>query len=107
MIEDLTPAEVADRLQSDSPPTLLDVREDWERDTATISGSVHIPLGDLPSRVQELSEDDEIVVYCHHGGRSLQAAMWLSQQGYDDVANLDGGIDAWSREIDDSIPRYA
>lgn len=107
MIEDLTPAEVADRLASNSPPTLLDVREDWERDTATITGSVHIPLGELPSRVHELSEDDDIVVYCHHGGRSLQAALWLSQQGYDDVANLDGGIDAWSRQIDDSIPRYA
>jgi rhodanese-related sulfurtransferase len=106
VIEDLTPAEVAERIDSDSPPVLLDVREDWERDAATIPGSIHIPLGQLPVRVHELDEDDAIVVYCHHGGRSLQAAMWLEQQGYDQLANLDGGIDAWSRDVDHSIPRY-
>jgi sulfur-carrier protein adenylyltransferase/sulfurtransferase len=107
VIEDLTPSEVADRLASSLPPLLLDVRETWERDTATLPGSVHIPLGELPTRVGELPEDAEIVVYCHHGMRSLQAGMWLAQLGFDEVTNLAGGIDAWSREIDDSIPRYA
>jgi rhodanese-related sulfurtransferase len=107
VIEDLTPADVAARLDSDTPPLLVDVREDWERETAAIPGSVHIPLGELPTRLSDLPDDREIVLQCHHGGRSLQAALWLAQQGFDDVANLDGGIDAWSREIDDSIPRYS
>lgn len=106
MTDDLTPAQAADRLASDSPPLLLDVREDWERQVAAIPESVHIPLGELPGRLAELPETG-IIVYCHHGGRSLQAALWLEQQGFDDVANLDGGIDAWSRSIDDSIPRYS
>jgi rhodanese-related sulfurtransferase len=106
VIEDLAPAEVAERLASDSPPLLVDVRESWERDTAAIADSVHIPLGDLPTRVGELSEDASLVLYCHHGARSFQAGMWLAQQGHGSVANLTGGIDAWSRDIDDSIPRY-
>jgi sulfur-carrier protein adenylyltransferase/sulfurtransferase len=104
---DLTPADVADRLASDAPPTLVDVREDWERQVATIHPSVHIPLGELPARLSELPEDAELVLYCHHGARSLRAALWLEVQGFDDVGNLDGGIDAWSCEIDDTIPRYS
>jgi rhodanese-related sulfurtransferase len=107
VIHDLTPADVADRLASDTPPSLVDVREDWERETAAIPGSLHIPLGDLPARLHELPQDTAVVLYCHHGGRSLQAAMWLEAQGFDDIANLDGGIEAWSRELDDTIPRYS
>jgi sulfur-carrier protein adenylyltransferase/sulfurtransferase len=107
VISDLTPADVADRLASDTPPSLLDVREGWERETAAIPGSVHIPLGDLPARLHELPQDTELVLYCHHGSRSLQAAMWLEAQGFDALANLAGGIDAWSRDLDDSIPRYS
>jgi rhodanese-related sulfurtransferase len=107
VIDDLTPADVAARLDSDTPPLLIDVREDWERAIAAVSDSIHIPLGELPVRISELPEDRQLVIMCHHGGRSLQAAMWLEQQGFDEVANLDGGIDAWSREIDDDIPRYA
>jgi rhodanese-related sulfurtransferase len=106
VIEDLTPAEVAERLAADPPALLVDVREGWERDRATIAGSMHIPLGDLPARIGALPEDASIILYCHHGMRSAQAGMWLAQQGYDDVAHLEGGIDAWSRDRDDSIPRY-
>lgn len=83
------------------------MRERWERETAAIPGSLHIPLGELPARLDELPQDSDLIIYCHHGGRSSQAALWLEQQGYDEVANLDGGIDAWSRDIDDTIPRYS
>jgi rhodanese-related sulfurtransferase len=86
---------------------LVDVREDWEREAAAIPGTLHIPLGELPARLSELPEDRPIVLHCHHGGRSMQAATWIAHQGYDDVANLDGGIEAWSRDIDPTIPRYS
>lgn len=106
MIEDLTPNEVAERLSTDSPPLLVDVREDWERELAAIPGSIHIPMGQLPTRITELPTDREIVLTCHHGARSLQVAQWLEAQGYDELGNLEGGIDAWSEQVDPSIPRY-
>lgn len=106
MTADLTPQQVAERLDSDAPPLLLDVREDWERRAATIEGAVHIPLAEVPVRVEELPTDRDIVVYCHHGGRSRGAAEWLNHHGRPRVANLAGGIDAWSAQIDHTVPRY-
>lgn len=106
MIEDLTPGQVDERLDSDAPPLLLDVREDWEHEVASIAGSAHIPMGTVPDRVGELPTDRDIVVYCHHGSRSRAVAEWLAQRGIARVANLAGGIDAWSVEIDHEIPRY-
>ena len=85
---------------------LLDVREPDEYAHCKISGSVLIPLGELPARFSELPKDREIVVHCHHGGRSAQAARFLAEQGFAGVKNLTGGIDAWSCEIDPSVPRY-
>lgn len=87
--------------------TLLDVREHWEFQTANISGSKHIPMGDVPSRFQqELDPDDHLVVICHHGVRSMNVTAWLRQQGFEKVQSLRGGIDRWSREIDPSVPLY-
>lgn len=106
MTVDLTPQQVAERLDTDAPPLLLDVREDWERRTAMIEGSAHIPLAEVPVRVEELPTDRDIVVYCHHGARSRGAAEWLSRHGRPRVANLAGGIDAWSAQIDHTVPRY-
>ncbi len=85
--------------------TLLDVREGWEHDTVAIAGDVNIPMSSVPNRISEISKDQPVVVMCHHGGRSRQVMQWLRQQGYDAI-NLEGGIDAWSREIDSSLPRY-
>jgi rhodanese-related sulfurtransferase len=86
---------------------LLDVREPWEHDTASIAGSKHIPMGDIPSRFQqELDPDDHIVVVCHHGVRSMNVTAWLRQQGFEKVQSLRGGIDRWSREIDPIVPIY-
>lgn len=106
MIEDLTPAEVADRLRSDSPPVLVDVREDWERNLASVPGAVPMPMAQVPARLAELPADRDIVLLCHHGTRSLSVAQWLRTQGFDRVANVNGGIDAWSAAVDPSIPTY-
>ncbi|CAN5676763.1 MAG: rhodanese-like domain-containing protein [Actinomycetota bacterium] len=106
MIEDLTAAEVDRRLRSNSPPLLVDVRETWERQVAAIPGSLHIPMGEVPARVTQLPTDRDLVLHCHHGARSLQVAQWLAAQGFDRLANMDGGIDAWSATVDPSLPTY-
>ena len=85
---------------------LLDVRESWESQVACIPGTILIPLRDLPRRVNELNPRQEIVVYCHHGVRSLDAAYLLQQLGFKRVASLIGGIDQWSRVIDPTLERY-
>lgn len=86
---------------------LLDVREPWEAVRASLPGALLMPMGDVPSRAHtELDPDAHIVVFCHHGQRSLSVAMWLRAQGFDLAQSLAGGIDAWSRTIDPSVPRY-
>ena len=85
---------------------LLDVREDAELSLAAIDGAVHIPMGEIPARIGELDPEQTIVVMCHSGGRSAQVATYLSQQGFASVFNLDGGIQAWSRSVDPTIPEY-
>lgn len=85
---------------------LLDVREKWEWDIAHVVGSVHMPLKDIPSRINELDPTRAIAVLCHHGARSARAVDFLLQHGFTAVYNVDGGIDAWSREIDPSVPLY-
>ncbi len=85
---------------------LLDVREKWEWDIAHIPGSIHIPLKDIAARIGELDQNCAIAVVCHHGGRSAKAAAFLLQHEFSNVYNVSGGIDAWSREIDPSVPLY-
>lgn len=86
--------------------TLLDVREYHEYDIANIEGSVLIPLGEVADRLDELNPDDEIVIHCHHGGRSMRATQYLRDQGFKNVKNLAGGIDAWAEKYDPDMPRY-
>jgi len=94
-------------LTSDQPPVLLDVREQWEFDTAHIPNAVLMPMGDVPARAhQELDEEQHVVVLCHHGARSLSVTAWLRNQGYDKAQSVAGGIDAWSRAIDPTVPLY-
>lgn len=90
------------------PFLFLDVREQHEFDFASLPGSTLIPMSEIQERVTELDEhkDREIVVFCHHGGRSMQVMMWLAQQGYSKVKNMTGGIDAWSQAVDPAVPRY-
>ena len=106
MIQDLTAERVAERLRDEDPPLLLDVREPWECAVAPLADAINIPMGEIPSRLRELPSDRDVVVVCHHGVRSFQVALWLSAQGFDRVANLSGGIDAWSKDVDSSIPTY-
>jgi rhodanese-related sulfurtransferase len=89
-----------------SRPVLLDVREPWEHHTCRIDGSLLIPMGDVPQRTAELDAHAEIVVICHHGGRSMQVALFLAGQGFGKVHNLAGGVDAWARTVDPSMPVY-
>jgi rhodanese-related sulfurtransferase len=85
---------------------LLDVREDDELATASLDFARHVPMGSIPERLGELPEGKPIVVMCHGGTRSGRVAKYLREHGFTDVANLEGGIDAWSVEIDPSVPRY-
>ena len=88
-------------------PTLLDVREQWEAETASIPGATLIPMSEFTSRAHaELDPDKPYVVLCHHGARSLSVTMWLRNQGFESAQSLSGGIDQWSRTIDPTIPRY-
>ncbi len=107
MIEQIGPQEVRDEVGGDTPPLLVDVREGWERETASIDPSVHVPLGEFAERApQEVPHDADVVVYCHHGGRSARAAAWLHANGWERVRNLRGGIDAWSTQVDPAVDRY-
>jgi rhodanese-related sulfurtransferase len=105
-IPDLDPHALAARLVTDPAPLLLDVREPWEFERAHIAGSVLMPLATLPTASASLARDTDLVVICHHGVRSAMAAQWLVSQGFTRVANLDGGIDAWSCTVDSAVPRY-
>ncbi|PLQ01565.1 rhodanese-like domain-containing protein [Cupriavidus pauculus] len=87
-------------------PVLLDVREDMEVRTAAMQGITHIPMGQIPARLNDLDEDAEIVCICHHGARSMQVAAFLQNKGYTKVWNLTGGIHAWSTQVDPSVPQY-
>lgn len=85
---------------------LLDIREDDEVARAALAGHVHIRMNMIPLCHNDLPDDKPIVVYCHHGIRSQQVARYLQEVGFEDVYHLAGGIDAWSRQIDASVPLY-
>ncbi len=86
---------------------LLDVREPWEAELCCLPGARLIPMGEMPSRAhQELDPDAHIVVYCHHGMRSLSVVFWLREQGFERAQSLAGGIEAWARTADQSMARY-
>ncbi|MBT8130662.1 MAG: sulfurtransferase [Gammaproteobacteria bacterium] len=100
--------ELAQRLAA-SEVCLLDVREPWETATASVPGSLNIPMNDVPERLDELRSargDKDLVVMCHSGRRSSVITRFLNQSGMDRVFNLDGGIEAWSVQIDPAVPSY-
>lgn len=104
---EITVEDLRQRLSSDHPPLLLDVREPWEYATAHLPNSTLIPMNEIPSRAfNELDEDQPIAVLCHHGARSLSVANWLRGQGFEKAQSVSGGIDAWSRSVDPAVPRY-
>jgi adenylyltransferase/sulfurtransferase len=103
---DITPVELKEKLQDDEDLHLIDVREPHEQEISNISGSEVIPLGELASRMSELDSAEEIVLFCKSGTRSSRALDILTGAGFRKVKNLKGGINAWAREVDDSLPVY-
>lgn len=102
----ITPKELKTRLDKGDKLILMDVREPWEFALAKLDGSVLIPLASLPQSLDKLDRQAEIIAYCHHGMRSADATGFLLQQGFPNVKNLIGGIDAWSAQVDPAVPRY-
>lgn len=87
-------------------PVLLDVREDWEQAICCLPDSVCISMNSIPNRHQELQPERDTVVICHRGGRSMQVAAFLTQNGFSKIYNLSGGMEAWAREVDPSMATY-
>jgi rhodanese-related sulfurtransferase len=105
---EISPRELARHLENGQAVRMIDVRQPWESDIARLPGSLLIPLNELPQRVQEVPSEPAVtvVIYCHHGVRSLSAVTYLQRLGYHHVRSLAGGIDAWSCEVDPAVPRY-
>jgi adenylyltransferase/sulfurtransferase len=106
------PAEISVRdldsfIKRKMPLHLVDVREQWERAIAALPDQAHIPLDQLPARVDELKPKGALIVfYCHHGVRSLAAAGFMEERGHTEVVSLAGGVDQWARQIDPTVPIY-
>ena len=94
------------RLDGGTPPTLLDVRQDWETKLCRLENAVHIPIEEIELRTEELDPKSETVVYCHQGVRSAAVAEYLRSLGFADVKNLAGGLDLWASTIDPTMRRY-
>jgi len=106
VVEEVTPVEFDERRRAGESWQLLDVREAWECALASVDGALYMPLHELPARLGELDPGLPVAVLCHSGIRSALAAGYLARTGFDRVANITGGIDAWSLDLDHSIPRY-
>jgi rhodanese-related sulfurtransferase len=106
VVRELSPVEFVRDAQGDARTLLLDVREAWELEIAALPGALHIPMAEVPGRVQELDRTRDIVVMCRSGGRSLSVARFLEAQGYASVANLTGGVLAWARDVDPALATY-
>lgn len=108
MATQITPLELKAKLAEAAKPALLDVREAHELEICQIPGNIHIPLGELPERLAELAslKDKELVVYCRSGRRSDAAASFLIEHGFTNVLNLDGGILAWSDQVEPAMAKY-
>jgi rhodanese-related sulfurtransferase len=104
--EEISPQELQRRREADPNVRVIDVREPWEVAIASLTGAVNIPLSELPQRLSELDPQAETVVMCKAGGRSRRAAAFMLTQGFARVANLTGGIDAWTHDIDPSLQTY-
>jgi len=106
MVKEISPVELQARRAAGTGPLVVDVREQAELDVASIPDVLHIPMGEIPGRLGELERDREIVVMCRSGGRSMQVAQFLARNGFGSVANLTGGILAWSRDVDPTVRQY-
>lgn len=114
MVSEISPFELSAWMQAKRPhgqPVLLDVREPWECERASVAPQgdwrlLAIPMNEVPRRLAELDPARPVACLCHHGARSQRVAQFLAQSGFTHVANVSGGIDAWSQQVDGSVPRY-
>jgi rhodanese-related sulfurtransferase len=106
MIREISALELKAMRDRGENPLVIDVREDWELQLASIPGVLHVPMNQIPARLGEFRRDAETIVMCHAGGRSMRVAQFLANQGFTAVANLSGGISAWSEAVDATVPRY-
>ncbi len=104
-IREITPQELQTLLAGDNPPTLIDVREEGEAAICAIEGSTLIPMNTIPQRLGDIPRDRPVVLYCHHGMRSMMAGQFLARNGYD-ALSLAGGIDLWASQIEPGMSRY-
>ena len=106
-MENITVSELSKLISDpDAEILLVDVREAWERELCAITESLHIPMNTVPNSLEKLEFNLPIVIYCHHGMRSMQVGMYLESHGYNHVLNLEGGIDACAREVDQTMAQY-
>lgn len=107
-IKEITPIDLAQRIKQHDKLFLLDVREPNEVEICAIAGAIHIPMNLIPLYLDKIPDEVDIVIYCHHGVRSLNVANYLVENGFDSdlLYNLTGGIDAWARTVDTSMPKY-
>lgn len=103
---EITPSEVKNLLDAGRQLLFVDVREPWEHQTSRIEGATLIPLREIPANLPRFEAADDIVLFCHHGMRSLDAAAWLRSQGVEGARSMSGGIERWSTEVDVGVPRY-
>lgn len=106
MINSISPTEAKNMIETNKLIKLIDVREDWEHNIVKLENSILIPLREFPSYIKKFSVDDSFLIYCHHGTRSFLACAFMHQQGFQNVYNLEGGINAWSTELDNSFKKY-
>lgn len=106
MVTEVSPEELQRQRASDRPPLVVDVREDWELEISRLPDVLHIPMNQIPDRLDELDPGRPVVVMCRSGGRSLRVAEFLERRGYKDVGNLTGGILAWGERLDPSLRPY-
>jgi len=107
-VRELSPLQLSEWLADEARarPIMLDVREPWEFQLCCIAGSLHCPMGTVPARAAELDADAAMVLICHHGQRSLQAALYLERAGFSNLYNLAGGVDAWGKIVEPSMSLY-
>ncbi len=105
-MDEISPQELKQLLDTGAAPMLLDVRQDWETRLCRLPNAVHIPIEEIELRVEELNPQDTIVVYCHQGVRSAAVAEYLRRLGFASVRNLRGGLDYWARAVDPAMRRY-
>jgi rhodanese-related sulfurtransferase len=105
-MKSITAEELKSKLDAGKISILLDVREAWEYETCNIDGSTNISMANVQQMLDEFKPDDEIVVICHHGMRSFQVASYLEGNGFSNIVNLEGGVDAWAKSVDIDMPQY-